>query len=114
MHENSMVKLAIGIGFQDIPFGSSDDLVLENFGPPIDEQLLNDIATHPRSRRLLRYSDYDVLVTPEFGLISVTVTSDSSINFQGIWINSFTPGEFLELLRTEGCTSVLTEPKWLG
>ena len=109
------MKLVLNVGLPELPFGSSYEAVLRQFGQPTSEQLLPDIATHPGSRRVLTYDGYDLTIAPAIGLCGISVDAESwPIEIMGTTINSLSPKEFTGLLQSNGCSAEITEPDGFG
>ena len=65
------MKLIPLAGLKDVSFGTKIGNLIDLFGLPHREQILDDVETHPKCRKILIYENFDLLVTPKLGLIDV-------------------------------------------
>ncbi|TWU07777.1 hypothetical protein Pla52n_03510 [Stieleria varia] len=91
------IDLIINKGLPRLPFGTSKDDIVAALGRPTRESTIGDTPTHPVSRQILEYADYELLITPELGLISVTADPDSlQITLDTIHVNTLAPEQLAE------------------
>lgn len=102
-------------GMSDVPFGMSDADLIELLGLPITEQTLNDVETHPKSRRVLNYVERGFLTTPELGVISIILDAkQTSVSLWDTEINSMNPSELAEFLAAKRCDVRMANPDGWG
>lgn len=103
------MKLIPTYGAEDVPFGTSADELLRRLGSPVTEQTLDDVDTHPKSRRVLNYVKRGFLVTPEHGVISVDIEAEqATIELWDTPINDMSSAELAGFLNNNGCKSTTT------
>jgi hypothetical protein len=111
------MKLIPKLGADDIRFGTPEDELVRRFGSPTSVQSLNDVDLYPKSRRLMSYVERDFLVTPELGMISISVDIEATRSIIDLWgtpINDMSPTELADFLEKQGCESTLTNPDGWG
>ena len=107
----SLMNVVPKTGMSDVPFGMSDAELVKLLGPPITEQTLGDVDTHPRARRVLNYVDRGFLTTPELGVISIMLEAEqTSISLWDTEINSMNPTELAEFLAGKQCGVRIAKP----
>jgi hypothetical protein len=111
------MKLIPKLGADDIRFGTPADELIRRFGAPTSVQQLNDVDTRPKSRHIMNYVKRDFLVTPERGMISISVEIEGAQSTIELWdtpINDMSPTELVIFLEKQGCKSTLTNPDGWG